>query len=262
MVVLKIASRPASWPEAVNALDGQLRDWKRQGIRQFWVVCEKGGLKEEVRKNLGNGGPLGIHLEFDLPKGNIEDWVLVEVDWKRQPEKSQTKERVLFLDRDGVVNVAPPRGKYVLKSEELILAPGIESLLQKAKVLGYRTVVVTNQGQIALGLLEEWRLKQMHMELRVRLGNLVDAIYYCPHHNQDGCDCRKPQPGMLMRAGLEFEANFAKSWMIGDSDRDVVAAQRAGVRSIFIRNAYNEGELKQCLPDHVIDALPEAEKLI
>jgi D-glycero-D-manno-heptose 1,7-bisphosphate phosphatase len=143
----------------------------------------------------------------------------------------------VFLDRDGVLNVKLPEGRYVKTPEELIMLPGAVSGLRLLKQLGYLLVVVTNQRGIALGYMDDHDLGRVHERLRERLaahGVALDGIYYCPHDNDAACDCRKPQSGMLYRASKELGISLGASYMVGDSTKDVEAGRNAGTKTVRI----------------------------
>jgi D-glycero-D-manno-heptose 1,7-bisphosphate phosphatase len=143
----------------------------------------------------------------------------------------------VFLDRDGVLNRKPPAGKYVTCWAEFELLPGVEEALARIHRSGRKSIVVTNQRGVALGLYSMEQLGDMHERLQQNLaacGARLDAIYVCPH--DDGqCDCRKPMTGLFEQAFRDFpEACAANSVMVGDSLRDVEAGRRAGMRTVLI----------------------------
>ena len=121
--------------------------------------------------------------------------------------------------------------------EELEILPGIGPPLRKLQSMGFRLVVVTNQSVVGRGLATEEQLGKIHDKLRSELEGLgcrLDAIYYCPHIPGSGCDCRKPEPGLILRAASDLGIDVGGSWMIGDNEIDVEAAKRAGCRGIRI----------------------------
>jgi D-glycero-D-manno-heptose 1,7-bisphosphate phosphatase len=147
----------------------------------------------------------------------------------------------LFLDRDGTL--VHPR-HYPARPEELCLYDGIGPELRRLQALGLRLVVITNQAGVARGYLSEDDLAAMHAYLADTLagqGVRLDRIYYCPHH-PDGlvrelsvpCDCRKPAPGMLLRAAAELVLDLQRSWFLGDILDDVEAGNRAGCRTVLV----------------------------
>ncbi|MEN8256081.1 MAG: D-glycero-beta-D-manno-heptose 1,7-bisphosphate 7-phosphatase [Verrucomicrobiota bacterium] len=139
--------------------------------------------------------------------------------------------RALFLDRDGVVNV--DRG-YVSCVEDFEFMTDVFSVLRSLSSKGYLLVVVTNQSGIGRGYYTEedfqkltsWMLKRFADE-----GVEITAIYSCPHSPEEGCSCRKPEPGMILQAKEELGLNLSSSWMIGDKESDMQAAKAAGIPS-------------------------------
>jgi D-glycero-D-manno-heptose 1,7-bisphosphate phosphatase len=149
--------------------------------------------------------------------------------------------RALFIDRDGTL--VHPR-HYPSRPEDLVLYDGIGARLQAIQQAGFKLVVITNQSGIARGYFSEDDLAAMHAHLRDALAAhsvWIDAIYYCPHH-VDGsiprlavrCNCRKPQPGMLLQAAGELSIDLTRSWFLGDILDDVEAGNRAGCRTILV----------------------------
>ena len=150
-------------------------------------------------------------------------------------------ERALFLDRDGTL--VEPR-HYLRLPEELVLCAGIGGRLRRLQEAGFRLVVVTNQSGVARGYFDITALDRMHAHLTTelnRLGVHLHGIYHCPHH-PDGvvpeltrrCECRKPQPGMILRATAELGIDRNRSWLIGDILDDVEAGNRAGCRTVLV----------------------------
>lgn len=145
----------------------------------------------------------------------------------------------VFIDRDGVINKKLAEGEYVTQPSEFRLLPGSADALALLNADGRKVIVVTNQRGIALGRLSIRGLDRVHEELARQLrahSAHVDAIYYCPHTEADpGCDCRKPQCGLLERAFRDFpRARRDNSILIGDSLSDIQAGINFGLRTIFI----------------------------
>ena len=149
--------------------------------------------------------------------------------------------KAVFLDRDDTIVDDPG---YIQSPEQLRLIPGVTDALKQLKLMGYLLVIVTNQSGIARGFLTEEDLETIHHELKRQLaaeGVIVDGLYYCPYH-PDGevkdfsieSNLRKPNAGMLFLAEEELEIDLKKSWMIGDSYRDVQAGKEAGCRTILV----------------------------
>jgi D-glycero-D-manno-heptose 1,7-bisphosphate phosphatase len=149
------------------------------------------------------------------------------------------KRRAVFLDRDGVLNRArvvdgvphPPASLA-----ELEILPGVEAALSRLRDAGFRLIVVTNQPDIARGHSTVEQVRQLNASLQGRLG--FDDLYMCPHDDRDACDCRKPKPGLLLRAGQVHCIDLPNSIMVGDRARDVQAGRAAGCRTIFVDHGY------------------------
>jgi len=143
----------------------------------------------------------------------------------------------VFLDRDGVLNQKPSRGKYITRMEELALLPGVEDAIAALNRSGRKVVVLTNQRGIALGLYTQAELDRIHAHLQAQLavrGGHLDAIYVCPH-DAGQCDCRKPLTGLFEQAFRDFpEATPQRSIMVGDSLRDIEAGLRVGMVTAMI----------------------------
>ena len=156
-------------------------------------------------------------------------------------------QKAIFLDRDGTIN----KEVGFLKSiDEFELIPGAAEAIKKINNSGYLAVVVTNQPVIARGEVTREGLRDIHYYMETLLGEqgaYLDDIYYCPHHPHKGfegevtelkieCDCRKPKPGMLLKAAEEHNIDLKHSWIIGDDHKDIEAGENAGCRTVFITN--------------------------
>ena len=156
-------------------------------------------------------------------------------------------QKAIFLDRDGTIN------KYVgfLRNiDEFELLPGVAEAIRRINSSGYLAIVVTNQPVIARGEVTVPELQEIHNKMETLIGAegaYLDAIYYCPHHPHKGyegeipelkfdCDCRKPKPGMLMKAAQDFNIDLSASWMIGDGENDIKAGKAAGCKTALIGN--------------------------
>jgi len=149
--------------------------------------------------------------------------------------------RAIFLDRDGTLNPDPG---YISDPGRFELFPGTGEALQRLQRAGYLLVLITNQSGIARGLLTHAQLAAIHEKLQRLLAQFsvkLSGIYYCPHHpdfpDAEGvgaCDCRKPQPGLILRAIEELQIDPDQSFMIGDKSSDVKLGLNAGVTPVFI----------------------------
>ena len=141
----------------------------------------------------------------------------------------------VFLDRDGTINVRPPEHDYVRDSRDFEWLPGALAGLRKLADAGLPLVVVSNQRGISLGLVTPSTLLEIERRIQEALGgdgHQVTAFRYCPHGLDDGCDCRKPRPGLLHAAAQELGLDLGRSWMVGDSEADIEAGLAAGCRTI------------------------------
>jgi D-glycero-D-manno-heptose 1,7-bisphosphate phosphatase len=176
----------------------------------------------------------------------------------------------VFFDRDGTLIEDPG---YLNHPDQVNLLDGAAEVLKELKLLGYRAVVVTNQSGVARGIVSEEMLGRIHErlgELLAQKGAALDGIYYCPYHpegvipkyRQDS-DWRKPAPGMLLAAAEEMEIDLTRSWVIGDSSRDVEAGRRAGCRTILLQSASaSQEETGTDGPDYVAVNIREAANMI
>ena len=171
--------------------------------------------------------------------------------------------RAVFLDRDGVINRAlerdskpyPPRNL-----SEFEILPEVPAACAKLKAAGFLLIVATNQPDVGRGTLAQSVVEEIHAHLTKQLP--IDLVEVCYHPGQglSGCDCRKPKPGMLLRAAHALGIDLAQSWMVGDRWRDVDCGHAAGCRTIFIDCGYAE-ELRQ-KPDFSAGNLAEAADII
>jgi len=154
---------------------------------------------------------------------------------------SAARRRGVFLDRDGVLNRAivrhgrpyPPASR-----DELEITPDASHDLAELKKLGFVLVVVTNQPDVGRGLQSREAVQKIHQALENALP--VDAILACYHSDEEGCECRKPKPGMLLRAASEYAIDLTNSYLVGDRWRDIDAGHRAGCTTILIDFGYAE----------------------
>jgi len=143
--------------------------------------------------------------------------------------------RCVFFDRDGIVNRSPGAG-YVEQLGDFELIPEFVDVLRSVSEMRYEAIVVSNQRGVSLGIVGKKELERIHRQLQRTLAShslcLLD-IFYCPHGDGE-CECRKPKPGMLLRAAGKHGIDLGQSWMVGDSERDVEAGSRAGCRTILV----------------------------
>jgi D-glycero-D-manno-heptose 1,7-bisphosphate phosphatase len=180
--------------------------------------------------------------------GTPDRYMQVERDFQtgkvRQKNLSEPQKTV-FLDRDGTINIF---NGFVKKPEDIKLADGAADAIKKINRAGYLAIVITNQPVIARGEVSFEDLEIIHNKMETDLGKFgayLDDIFYCPHHPGKGfpgerpeykieCDCRKPKPGLILRAAEKYNIDLSQSYMVGDDERDVQAALAAGVKPVFI----------------------------
>jgi D-glycero-D-manno-heptose 1,7-bisphosphate phosphatase len=161
--------------------------------------------------------------------GSPERLPLTEAFLSRRP--------AVLLDRDGVLNRKPARAEYVRQWSEFDWLPGAKEALRRLREADWRVIVVSNQPGIARGAMTEEDLLTIHERMKqeaVEAGGWIDAIYYCPHGWDDGCECRKPRPGLLFQAQRDHSLDLSRTPFIGDDIRDRQAADAAGCPSIVI----------------------------
>jgi histidinol-phosphate phosphatase family protein len=145
------------------------------------------------------------------------------------------KRRCVFLDRDGVINVAARPGHYVRNWDEFRFIPSILDWIRLVNALDFLVIVITNQRGVARGLMTEASLHDIHdrmMKEIAEAGARIDDIFCCTH-NEGECDCRKPQPGLIYQAAAKWSIDLGRSLFIGDSESDRDAAERSGVPFLF-----------------------------
>jgi D-glycero-D-manno-heptose 1,7-bisphosphate phosphatase len=167
----------------------------------------------------------------------------------------------VFLDRDGVLNasiVREGRPFPPLTPDELVVLPRVPEACHLLHRAGFVLVVVTNQPDIARGTTELAAVEEINDQLRRQVE--VDAIYLCPHDDRDCCGCRKPKPGMLLRAASDLGLDLAASYLVGDRWRDIEAGRQAGCRTVHVDRGYLERAPTGA--DMVVGSLPEAGRWI
>jgi len=143
--------------------------------------------------------------------------------------------RTVFLDRDGVINRNRP--DHVKSWAEFEFLPGALDALAELRRRGYRTIVVTNQAGINRGLLTKEAVEEIDnrmIEEVARRGGCIEAVLYCPHRPEEACGCRKPRPGLLLRAQQEFGVDLGRAHLIGDYWTDIAAAVAVGCEPILV----------------------------
>lgn len=256
-------ARPRYYRNRVNAglhvIDPKVLDQITVDVNMIGTINPKTGkmfkidLDRQILKPLSGTGKMFCYdsPEYVKDMGTPERFQQVEKDFmegKVEAKNLSKKQKAVFLDRDGTINVY--KG-FLRNIEEFELIPGIETAIKKINDSGYLTIVVTNQPVIARGEIKWNELEEIHNKMETELGKAgayLDRIYFCPHHPHRGyegeivelkidCDCRKPKPGMLLKAAKDFNIDLTQSFMVGDSDNDIKAGIAAGCKSILINNS-------------------------
>ena len=231
---------------------------------QLMLKSEKklyGYISTEYIKDMGTPERL-FKVEKDINSGKVKSL------------KKQTPKMAIFLDRDGTIN---QEVNHLSSLEQFELIDGVGEAICQINVAGILAIVVTNQPVIARGDLTECELKVIHNKMDTLLGRqgaYIDRLYYCPHHIESGfegeikvlkfdCNCRKPKIGLFTQAKKDLNIVLEKSWMIGDSSRDIFAAKSAGMKSILLQTGHagKDGNF-EVNPDFVAKDLREAVELI
>ncbi len=232
-------------------------------------------LDRQILKPLAGTGKM---FAYDSPEyikdmGTPDRYYQVNEDYKNGKVESRNlknKQKAIFLDRDGTINKY--KG-FLTKEEDFELIDGVTDAIKLINQSGYLAIVVTNQPVIARGEVTISELDNIHNKMETLLGNegaYIDAIYYCPHHPDKGfdgeilelkieCDCRKPKSGMLLKASKDLNIDLSKSWMIGDSENDILAGKNAGCKTVLLsskQESYNE-DLKKSNLKEAIEAIPK-----
>lgn len=170
----------------------------------------------------------------------------------------------VFIDKDGTLIDDVP---YNVDPELIRLSKDAGTALARLRRAGYRLIVVSNQSGVARGYFKKGALAAVNHRIQQLLepyAVAIDDFYYCPHGTDDACSCRKPQPGMLLKAAREYTIDLEKSWMIGDILHDVEAGNRAGCRTIHLDNGHETEWVKgpHRRPDVTVRNLREAANII
>ena len=214
---------------------------------------------DEAVKQIGGQGAMGEGRE------NLQDDLLPRAAGLLPPAGHAPLEGVtVFLDRDGTLNHDPG---YLSVAAELKLLAGVGPALARLKRAGAKLVVVTNQSGVGRGIFTLKDLEAIHARLEGLLEQeevALDAIYFCPHHPDDGCRCRKPNVGMVERARSELQLDLRRSYLIGDHARDIQLAKRVGAKGILLTTdlvdaqALDALQAAEAMPDAVATSMTEA----
>jgi histidinol-phosphate phosphatase family protein len=174
----------------------------------------------------------------------------------------------IFLDRDGVINENRP--DYVKGWHEVRFLPGSKEAIAELTRAGHRVIVCTNQACIARGIISVELVEDIHRRMLAEIaqaGGRIEKVYYCPHGKDEGCGCRKPRPGLLLRARDELGLDLSDALFIGDSITDVRAGLAAGIATVLVLSGLGEEQLQQhsrdaAGPFHIAADLCQAVEMI
>ena len=214
------------------------------------INTPKVDLDRQILKPLAGTGKILCYNspEYAKDMGTPERYYAACEDYKSgkiQGKNLRNKQKAIFLDRDGTINKYVG---YLRTPEQFELLEGVGEAIRKINLFGYLAIVVTNQPVIARGEVTADGLQQIHNKMETMLGKegaYLDGVYYCPHHPDKGfageveelkivCECRKPKAGLLLQAAKDFNIDLSQSWMIGDSENDVLAGKNAGCKTALI----------------------------
>jgi D-glycero-D-manno-heptose 1,7-bisphosphate phosphatase len=179
---------------------------------------------------------------------------------------SSIRSRLVLLDRDGTLNV---ERDHLTEPDQVELVPGAAAGVRLLTDLGLRVIVVSNQSAIGRGWLTEEVLDRIHARLSELLsaeGASVDAFFVCPHRPEEGCECRKPAPGLAVQAATHYTGDLSSSFVVGDQASDIELGHRIGATSILVRTGYGMQYVAPssplATPDHCVADLRAAAELI
>lgn len=214
------------------------------------INTPKVDLDRQILKPLAGTGKMLCYNspEYAKDMGTPERYYAACADYKSgkiQGKNLRNKQKAIFLDRDGTINKYVG---YLRTPEQFELLEGAGEAIRKINLSGYLAIVVSNQPVIARGEVTVDGLQQIHNKMETMLGKegaYLDGVYYCPHHPDKGfageveelkivCECRKPKAGLLLQAAKDFNIDLSQSWMIGDSENDVLAGKNAGCKTALI----------------------------
>lgn len=168
--------------------------------------------------------------------------------------------KAVFLDRDGTIN---EEVSYLSEVEQVKILPNSAKAIKLLNEHDFKTIIITNQSGVARGYFTSQMLEDINDHLKnelLREGAVIDAIYYCPHHPDDGCDCRKPASGLIEKAAYDFDIDLTSSYIVGDKLIDLETGERVGCRTVLVLTGYGHDEAKKIgksniRPEHVAQDL-------
>lgn len=263
--------RPEYYKNRVNAglqvIDPQVLDMSGIDAKSVGEVDENGkvikvDMDRQLLKPLCNTGRMYCYdsPEYCKDMGTPERFSQVSRDFQTgvvQAKNLGRPQKAIFLDRDGTIN---KHIGFLRKASELELLEGAAEAIKLINSSGYLAIVITNQPVIARGEVTTSQLQKIHNRMETLLGAegaYIDGLYFCPHHPDKGfegevvelkidCDCRKPKPGLILRASRDFNIDLSRSWMIGDDGRDIGCGKNAGCKTALIGDDQSLGADVMC----------------
>lgn len=263
--------RPEYYKNRVNAglqvIDPQILDMSGIDAKSVGEVDENGkvikvDMDRQLLKPLCNTGCMYCYdsPEYCKDMGTPQRFSQVSHDFQTgvvQAKNLGRPQKAIFLDRDGTIN---KHIGFLRKASELELLEGAAEAIKLINSSGYLAIVITNQPVIARGEVTTSQLQEIHNKMETLLGAegaYIDGLYFCPHHPDKGfegevvelkidCDCRKPKPGLILRASWDFNIDLSRSWMIGDDGRDIGCGKNAGCKTALIGDDQSFGADVMC----------------
>jgi D-glycero-D-manno-heptose 1,7-bisphosphate phosphatase len=165
----------------------------------------------------------------------------------------------VFIDRDGTIM---QDADYCFDPQEVKVFSQVPEALKRLKSKGFKLIVITNQSGIGRGFFSVDQYRAVEAEALRQLGtDLIDATYFCPHPPDQGCDCRKPSPGMILKAAQEHRIDLTGSFLIGDKESDAECGRKLGVRTIRVRTG-SDRDTTRSIADWVVEDVPAAVEII
>ena len=249
-----------------NQVNAGIHILSRDFIEQFHFDKEKIDLDRDMLKFSINSGRVYAYLtpEYIKDMGTPDRYAQVSDDITNgivQAKNLSKKQKAVFLDRDGTINVL---NGFITNPENLLLLDGAAEAIKIINQRGFLAIVITNQPVIARGDIDFETLDLIHKKMETELGKkgaYIDGLFFCPHHPDKGypgerveykieCDCRKPKPGMIFEAAKKYNIDLSKSYMAGDDMRDVLAGKNAGCTPVLLRadNSIQLSEIPENIP--------------
>ena len=212
-------------------------------------------------------------LQKMAEKREISAWIqndpyhsISDPERRKKTEAYLKPKKILLIDRDGIINQKASQGEYIRTWEEFEWIAETRKAMKSMSEHGYSFIVISNQAGIGRGMVREKAVAEINLRMVEELRKVqipIEGVYLCPHHWEDGCNCRKPEPGLFYKASQDLLLNLEQTFFIGDDPRDCIAAYNAGCRSIYIGDKVNLNNLKRRhWPDLVVQDMTGCTKYL